>query len=320
MSVLDTYDKEVVVVYGDNAGSLSGLVVKCPAGYFLCMADGTVSICSFVDCEAAGISAGRVAGGFVSAVLAGGAHCKDVCLVVDGCIGFLAGKGGLLKYGNLLLGNGLCSLHGLNDVHSILGVHNHGLADSGGKDGLEAGDNGVLGHPAEVALLSVIGIAFVGGIEGGHSGEVAIVHKGQKAVGQVAGICTLEHDVTHIHGIRNIAGFHDAGCEEGAAALVNGGNTTLVGGYKGVDVAVYAAEFAVLVPAVFPLTVTVALQECTHGLCRSEFVVELHKFLILGCDIRGRRGNLKHGVLDFAGSLALVVLLVGVVESLDLRV
>ena len=42
MDTLEGSYDEVVVVYGDDAGSLTGLVVKCPAGDFLCVVYGTV--------------------------------------------------------------------------------------------------------------------------------------------------------------------------------------------------------------------------------------------------------------------------------------
>ena len=125
------------------------------------MADRTVGVGSLVDAHAAGISTCGITCSLVVVILASGTYCKDIGLVVNCCIGFLAGKGGFLEDGNLLLCNGLGSLHGLNDVNTILGAQDHGLADSSAEDGLEAGDNGILGHPAKVTLLSVIGITLI---------------------------------------------------------------------------------------------------------------------------------------------------------------
>ena len=314
---LDGHHEKVVVVHGDDAGSLAGLVVEDPAGHFLGMADGTVGICALVDGHGAGIDAGGVTGGFVVFILAGAADSQDIGLVVNLGVGFLAGKGGFLEHGHLLLGNGFGGLGDLHDMRTVNGVDNVRLADGGGKNRLEAGDHGVLGHPAEVALLAVGGIALIQGIERGQGGEVVLAKHAQEAVGQVAGIGALQHDVAHIHGIRNVAGFHDAGGIEGFAGLEDRGDAAVVLGHEGVDVAVHAAEVSALVPGVGPLAVAVALQEGTHVLCGGELVVQGYEFCVLGLDVLGGRSNLINGVFDVAGGLLAEVVFVGVVELLN---
>ncbi len=202
-------------------------------------------------------------------------------------------------------------------MRTILGIHNVRLADSSSEHGLEARDHGVLGHPAQVALLAVIGVAFVGGILHGQDGKVVLVHHGKQAVCGLTGIGALQHDVTHIHGIRHIGQFHDTGGEEGGTGLVYRGNTGIVLCHEGVYITVYGAKIATLVPAVRPLAVAVALQESTHVVRRSEFVVQGDEFIVLGSYVFGRGLHFIHNILDVAGGLLAEVFLVGVVELLD---
>ena len=203
---------------------------------------------------------------------------------------------------------------------TILGGDDKRLTHLGGKNGLKAGDHHILGHPADVALLTVGGIALVGGVEGGQSGEVALLENTHEAVGQVTGVSALEHHVAHIHGIRHIGVFHDTGGIEGIAGSINRRNARLVGGHESIHVTVHAAKIPFLHPSVAPLAVAVALQESTHVLRGSKLLIEGSELIILGGDILCGRSNLIHHILDLAGSVLLEILLMGVVEALDFLV
>ena len=120
-----------------------------------------------------GIDAGGVDGPLVALV---GAACdggEAVGLCVELVEGFLAGKGGLLEDGDLLLGDGLGALGDYDHVGAVLGVEHEGLVELCGNATLEAGDGVGLGEPAEVAQLAVCCGVLVCGVEGGEACEVA---------------------------------------------------------------------------------------------------------------------------------------------------
>ena len=171
MSLLDGYDEEVVVVHGQNLGSLAGFVVEGPSGHGLGLVYGAVVGSGLRDGQAVGVNLGGIYSLLVAFVRACGEGCEGVGLCVVAVEGLLACDGGLLKHCYLLLSNGLAGPGHEHHVGSVCACKRERLAYLSLEYGLHTGNHIVLGHPADSSELSVISGILVEGVLGCEVGE-----------------------------------------------------------------------------------------------------------------------------------------------------
>ena len=311
--------KEVVVVHGDDVGSLSNLGVECPAGNLLGLVDGAVGGSALVDVHHVRVNAEGVDGLLVTLVAVIGESREAVGLGIVVVESLLGRDGRLLEDGDLLLehGSGLPGDH--DDMGTVLGVNHIGFTYLCGDDALEAGDHVGLGHPADVAEFTV-GLGTLVGRELGCEGrEVATLPDNAHEAVSDGLLIGAEKDVPHVYGVGNRSGIENPyGIEDIVVVLDDGGNTGAPAAkHEVVDLGIDGVELAGLVPVVAELALGVLQEEGLHVVGGGELVVDLGDFLVGESDVVLGRGNLEHYVFDVPVGPLLVEIGVGLVVCLD---
>ena len=265
-----------------------------------------------------GIDLGGVQGLLVAFVGAAGEGGEGVGLGIIAVEGLLAGDGGLLEDGHLLLGHGLGLAAHHDHVGAVLGIEHERLAHLRLEDAFETRNHVVLGHPADAAELAVRDGSLVRGIDGGQVGEVAtFLDHGHEAVRGAGGVRILEKDVLDERGVGQHLAVQHAGGIEGVAIvhdLRDGGAAEDLVVQLGVD----GAQLAGLVPVVVQAAVGVLEQEGAHVVRRGELVVSLGDGFAGGGDVGIGGNDLIDDVLDLAVGVLLEERLVGLVVGTDL--
>ena len=328
MDTVEESDEEVVLVHGDDVGDIARLVVESPAGELLGVVDGTIGRGGLGDAvhrvriDSEGVKSSLVGFG-AAALLAGmGDGGELVGLGIEAVVGLVAGNGGLLEDGNLLLEDRGGLLGDEDYVGSVNGVQHERLADGSLDDGLETGDHIGLGHPADGSEFTVCSGGLVGGIESDEVGEAGVLLRSDlhEAVGQMGGVVTGEKDMLHECGIRNHRGIHHLDGIEGVAGGVDRGCALLSGECERVDVGVDGTELSLLVPVGGKRTVGILEEEVLHVVRSGELLVDLGHLVCYGCNVISRRDDLEHHVLKVAAGVLTEEILMGIIIILYLVV